>query len=101
MEFLNSILNYGLATVSYIGAVADGAGNLAFFDKILNFASTAVTCFGAAIGISGIINMGEGKSQQNAGKQDEGMSKIVGGGIIMALGLFLVPQLAEMLSSLG
>lgn len=72
-----------------------------FFESILDFASTAVTCFGAAVAITGIINIGEGKSQQNAGKQDEGMSKIVGGGIIMALGIFLVPQLANMLSSLG
>lgn len=72
-----------------------------FFDSILSFASTAVTVFGAAIAIGGIINIGEGKSQQNAGKQDEGMTKIVGGGIIMALGLFLVPKIADLLSSLG
>ncbi len=72
-----------------------------FFNTILNFASVAVTAFGAAVAIGGIINIGEGKSQQNAGKQDEGMSKIVGGGIIMALGLFLVPKLADLLTSLG
>lgn len=74
---------------------------MAFFDTILNFASVAVTAFGAAVAIGGIMNIGEGKSQQNAGKQDEGMSKIVGGGIIMALGLFLVPQIADLLTSLG
>lgn len=72
-----------------------------FFNTIINFASVAVTGFGAAVAIGGIMNMGEGKSQQNAGKQDEGMSKIVGGGIIMAVGFFLVPKIADILSTLG
>lgn len=72
-----------------------------FFNTILNFASTAVTAFGAAIALAGIISIGEGKSQQNAGKQEEGMSKIVGGGVIMALGILLVPKLADLLTSLG
>lgn len=72
-----------------------------FFNTIINFASVAVTVFGAGVAIVGLINIGEGKSQQNAGKQDEGMSKIVGGGIIMALGIFLVPQIAGLLTSLG
>lgn len=56
----------------------------------------AVVAFGGGVAISGLVNYGEGKSQQNAGKQDEGMSKIVGGGIIIAVGLFLVPQLASL-----
>lgn len=72
-----------------------------FFNTIIDFASVAVTAFGAAIAIGGLINIGEGKSQQNAGKQDEGMTKIVGGGVIMALGIFLVPQIAGLLTSLG
>lgn len=56
----------------------------------------AVVAFGGGVAISGLVNYGEGKSQQNAGKQDEGMSKIVGGGIIIAVGLFLVPQLPSL-----
>ena len=60
---------------------------MGFFFFFLNFAS---------MGVTGIGNYGEGKSQQNAGKQDEGMSKIVGGGIIMAVGLLLVPQLLSL-----
>ncbi len=72
-----------------------------FFDTVLQFASVGVTAFGAGVAISGIINFGEGKSQQNAGKQDEGMTKIVGGGIIAAVGLFLVPQISNIFSSLG
>lgn len=72
-----------------------------FFDEIINFASVAVMVFGAAVSISGILNFGEGKSQQNAAKQDEGMTKVVGGGVIMALGLFLVPKIADLLSQLG
>lgn len=50
------------------------------FDEILKFASMAVTLFGGAISIGGIIDFGEGKSQQAASKQSEGMTKIVGGG---------------------
>lgn len=72
-----------------------------FFNTILQYASIAVTAFGAAIAVSGLLNIGEGKSQQNAGKQDEGMTKIVGGGVIMIVGLLLVPQLAGLLTSLG
>lgn len=72
-----------------------------FFKTVLDFGSIAVTAFGAGIAISGLINIGEGKSQQNAGKQDEGMSKLVGGGVIMALGLFLVPKIYDLLSQLG
>ena len=69
---------------------------MGFFETVLNFASMGVTAFGAGVATSGIVNYGEGKSQQNAGKQDEGMSKIVGGGIIMAVGLLLVPQLLSL-----
>ena len=69
---------------------------MGFFETVLNFASMGVNAFGAGVAISGIVNYGEGKSQQNAGKQDEGMSKIVGGGIIMAVGLLLVPQLLSL-----
>ena len=69
---------------------------MGFFETVLNFASMGVTAFGAGVAISGIVNYGEGKSQQNAGKQDEGMSIIVGGGIIMAVGLLLVPQLLSL-----
>ena len=68
------------------------------FDEILKFASMAVTGFGASIAISGIIDFGEGKSQQAAAKQSEGMSKIVGGGIIMIIGVFLVPQISSLLT---
>ena len=69
---------------------------MGFFETVLNFGSRGVTACGAGVAISGIVNYGEGKSQQNAGKQDEGMSKIVGGGIIMAVGLLLVPQLLSL-----
>ncbi|MCI6552983.1 MAG: Maff2 family protein [Lachnospiraceae bacterium] len=69
-----------------------------FFNVVLQYASMGVTAFGGGIAISGIINYGEGKSQNNAGKQDEGMSKIVGGGVIIVVGLLLVPQLSTLIS---
>ena len=67
-----------------------------FLKKVIEFASMAVTAFGGGIAIAGLINFGEGKSQQNAGKQDEGMSKIIGGVIIMIIGIVLVPQLIDL-----
>lgn len=69
-----------------------------FFETVLTFASMAVTGFGGSIAIGGIIDFGEGKSQQAASKQSEGMTKIVGGGIIVAVGVFLVPQLSSLIS---
>ncbi len=69
-----------------------------FFETVLQFASMAVTGFGGAIAISGIVDFGEGKSQQAAAKQSEGMTKIVGGGIIITVGMLLVPQLSSLLT---
>lgn len=69
-----------------------------FFNTVLQYASMAVTGFGGAIAISGIVDYGEGKGQQAAAKQSEGMSKIVGGGVIMMVGVFLVPQLSSLLT---
>lgn len=67
-----------------------------FLKLLVEYASMGVVAFGAGIGISGLINLGEGKSQQNAGKQDEGMSKIIGGIIIIVIGVFLVPELVSL-----
>lgn len=69
-----------------------------FMTEILDYASMAVTAFGAAIALSGLLNIGEGKSQQNAAKQDEGVTKIVGGIIIIVIGIGLVPQLSTLIS---
>ena len=72
--------------------------NMEFFDNVLQFASMAVTGFGGGIAIGGIIDFGEGKSQQAAAKQSEGITKIVGGGGIIAVGVLLVPQLSSLLT---
>lgn len=69
---------------------------MGFFETLLEYASMAVMVMGAGVAISGLVNISEGKSQHNAGKQDEGMSKLVGGGAIFAIGMFLVPQLASL-----
>lgn len=71
--------------------------NMAFFNEVLRFAAMAVTGFGGAIAIGGIIDFGEGKSQQAAAKQSEGMTKIVGGGIIISVGVLLIPQLITLI----
>lgn len=68
------------------------------FTTIISFASLAVEGWGAALAIIGIINFSEGHSQQNAAKKEEGMGKIVGGGIIFAVGVAVVPLLSQFLS---
>ena len=58
-------------------------------DEILKYAAIAVEAWGAAQAVIGIIDFTEGKSQQNAGKKDEGMGKIVSGAVIVMLGIAL------------
>lgn len=70
-----------------------------YINNIIDAASTAVMAFGGAIALIGIVAIGEGKSQQNAAKQEEGMTKIVGGIIIAMVGFVLVPQLGEFIIS--
>ena len=68
------------------------------FDTIISVASLIVQGWGAAQGVMGLINLGEGNSQQNAAKKDEGFNKIVGGVIIFIVGTALVPQLSQFFS---
>jgi len=67
------------------------------FNEIINYASMGVMGWGAALAIVGIINFSEGHSQQNAAKKEEGMGKIIGGGVIFAVGMLLVPQISSLL----
>lgn len=71
---------------------------MGFFDQIINFASMGVMAWGAALAVVGIINFSEGHSQQNAARKEEGMGKIVGGGVIFSIGMLLVPQISSLLS---
>lgn len=64
-----------------------------FLDTIIEFSTMAVCGLGGSIAISGIIDLGEGRSQQNAAKKDEGISKIVGGCVVIVVGALLVPQI--------
>jgi len=70
---------------------------MGIFDQVINFASMGVMGWGAALAIVGIINFSEGHSQQNAARKEEGMGKIVGGGVIFAVGMLLIPQLSSLL----
>lgn len=71
---------------------------MGFFDTIIKFASMGVMAWGAVLAIIGIINFSEGHSQNTAAKKEEGMGKIVGGGVIFAVGMVLVPQISNLLS---
>lgn len=68
----------------------------AFLDDAIKWAAAGVSAFGAGFIIAGIIDLGEGSSQQNAAKKNEGISKIVGGIMVMLVGRVLVPQIPNM-----
>ncbi len=68
-----------------------------FINLISKTSQVIVSAFGAGIAAAGAINFSEGKSQQSQGKQDEGMSKLVGGGAIILIGYFLVPEIFKLL----
>lgn len=67
------------------------------FQQVIDFAAMGVQAWGVALAIVGIVNFSEGHSQQNAARKEEGMGKIVGGGVIFAVGMLLVPQIASLL----
>ena len=67
-----------------------------FLNTIINFASAIVIIYGATNAINGVTTYGEGKKQNNPGKQDEGMHGMIGGGIIIVAGAILVPQLVNL-----
>lgn len=67
-----------------------------FVNLIITACSTVVCIFGGGIGISGLTTYLEGRSQGTSGKKDEGMEKMLGGCGIIAIGVFLVPQLSSL-----
>lgn len=64
-----------------------------FLQVIIDFLSAIVIVYGAGMAIGGATTFGEGKKQNNPGKQDEGIQGMIGGGIIICVGFFLVPQI--------
>lgn len=70
-----------------------------FLAEGIKWASAGVSAFGAGFIISGIMDLGEGNSQQNAAKKNEGISKIVGGIMVCLVGIILVPQIESIFPS--
>lgn len=68
------------------------------FTEIIEYASIAVVAWGGIVALTGVTEMGEGKSQNNAAKRQDGMEKIVGGAIIAAVGAGLVTIIPALLS---
>lgn len=68
-----------------------------FFQKAVDFLSMAVMAVGAFIVVVGIIEFAEGQGNENPALKNTGGKKIMGGGIIIATGFLLVPQLATMI----
>lgn len=70
---------------------------MGIFEQIIDFASMGVMAWGGAYAIVGLITFSEGHKQQNAAKKDDGMGSMIGGGIIFSIGMFLVPQMINLL----
>lgn len=68
-----------------------------FFTKAVDFLSMGVMAVGAFIVIIGIIEFAEGQGDSNPAMKNTGGKKIMGGGIIVAAGMVLVPQLGSMI----
>lgn len=67
-------------------------------DVIQNLAQISVQAYGLGMALMGLISFAEGKSQHNAGAQSEGVSKMIGGGIVFLAGLMVVPAIFGMIS---
>lgn len=70
-----------------------------FINEAVTWASAAVCAFGAGFIIAGIIDLGEGNSQQNAAKKNEGISKLIGGIMVCLVGIVLVPKVRDIFPS--
>lgn len=70
---------------------------MGIFELIVDYASMGVMAWGAVYAIIGIITFSEGHKQQNASKKEDGMGNLVGGGVIFAVGMFLIPQIINLL----
>lgn len=84
------------AEILAMGLLLDAEG---FLTEGVTWASAAVCAFGAGFLISGFIDLGEGNSQQNAAKKNEGISKIVGGIMVCLIGIVLVPKVRDIFPS--
>lgn len=69
-----------------------------FFQSAVDFFSMAVTAVGAVLVVMGIMDFAEGQGNDNPALKNTGGKKMMGGGIIVAVGLLLVPQLSGMIS---
>lgn len=67
-------------------------------DTIQKLATVAVQAYGLVMALNGLISFSEGKSQHNAGAQSEGMTKMVGGGIVFLAGMLVVPAIFGMIT---
>lgn len=46
----------------------------------------------------GLISFSEGKSNNSSAQQSEGVSKMIGGGVIFAAGLTVIPAIFSMIT---
>ena len=67
-----------------------------FFTSAVDVLQTLVIALGAALGIWGVINLLEGYGNDNPAAKSQGMKQFVAGGGVSAVGLFLVPLLADL-----
>ena len=68
-----------------------------FFVQAVNVLKVLVMAIGAGLGAWGVINLLEGYGSDNPGAKSQGIKQLMSGGVIVLIGLKLIPLLANVL----
>ena len=68
-----------------------------FFVQAVNTLQILVMAVGAGLGAWGVINLMEGYGNDNPGAKSQGIKQLMAGGVIVLIGLKLIPLLANVL----
>ncbi|WP_081679482.1 MULTISPECIES: Maff2 family mobile element protein [unclassified Butyrivibrio] len=79
----------------------DSGIKMEFFKSGVDLLQTVVTLLGAAAIIGGLVEVGKSQADNNPAIRATGISMFVGGAIIIAVGLTLVPKLKDMVNGTG
>ena len=71
---------------------------MAFFTQAVDVLKILVTAIGAGLGAWGVINLLEGYGNDNPGAKSQGIKQLMAGGVIVLIGLKLIPLLATVLN---
>ena len=72
---------------------------MSFFTTAVSTMSTLVVALGGGVGVWGVVNLMEGYGADNPASKSQGVKQLMaGGGIMLLLGLKVVPLLANLIT---